>query len=216
MKMLKIAISFLALSVGSISSAEVCDYRPSELVGVGTTASVGTAAAGVATVGAVAKVAGFYTLTHAVTGATMLGSTAGGISAAGTVGIMGGTAGVIGTMAAVITAPVTIIAAVVVGTGIAIYEGSCYFADERITDYDQVLGIIRGVAASAEPEYFKLHPEAKDENAPRIEIYNGEQWDTYELENLYIVNGLLMHRDWGKNTTIGRVGIGFDTVGEGI
>ena len=60
-------------------SAGVCDYRPSNLLGGLRTGGIATAGAGVAAMGVGAKVAGFYTLTHAVTGATMLGSTAGGV-----------------------------------------------------------------------------------------------------------------------------------------
>ena len=223
----------------------------------------------------------------------MLGSTAGGMSAAGTVGIMGGTAGAIGTVGAVLMAPVTIIAGAVAGTGIAIYEGSCYFTDERVTDYDQVLTIVKGIAASSDPKYFRFH-EGEDAGIENeitstvniwkilkeiqlsqrwikvsaetmafnagngikeykieklyikngilmyqdwgknselaiirrvdggyamsdigtkkyyketyISINTGDGWENYDVENLYIVNGVMMHRDWGKNTTIGNIG----------
>jgi hypothetical protein len=70
--------------------ANICDNRPSAWIGTGGTVAV--AAGGGATAGIVgtASAAGLYTIPHAITGATMLGSTAGGASAAGTVGIMGG------------------------------------------------------------------------------------------------------------------------------
>jgi len=71
------------------ATAEICDHTPSKLIGAGWTGSVATGAGATATAGVGMKAAGFYTFTHAVTGATMLGSTAGGASAAGTVGIMG-------------------------------------------------------------------------------------------------------------------------------
>ena len=232
--MLKSAVSLIAILIGSSSLAKVCDYRPSELVGGSGAASVGTAATGVATVGVAAKAAGFYTLTNAITGATMLGSTAGGVSAAGTVGIMGGTAGAIGTVGAVLMAPVTIIAGAVAGTGIAIYEGSCYFTDERVTDYDQVLTIVKGIAASSDPKYFRFHEgedsDIKNEITSPIKIwkiiskikadnlagvnllrsvtedfisfYRPDGFEKYDLESLYIKNGILMNRDWGKNTEL--------------
>ena len=62
-------------------------------------------------------------MSHSVTGATMLGSTLGGASGAGTVGIIGGTAGVIGTGAAILMSPLFIGAA-----GTAAVMGVCYSA----------------------------------------------------------------------------------------
>ena len=39
-----------------------------------------------------------------------------------------------------------------------------------------------------------------------ISINTGDGWENYDVEHLYIVNGVMMHRDWGKNTTIGNIG----------
>ena len=47
------------------------------MIGVGATGAAATAGAKTAAAGISAKAAGFYTLTHAETGMTMLGSTAG-------------------------------------------------------------------------------------------------------------------------------------------
>src|SRR6056297_1606951 len=116
-------IAFLAAVFPIAATAGVCEYRPSNLIGGGGAGAAAATAGGVDAAGTAAKAAGFYTLTHAVTGATMLGSAAGGASAAGTVGIMGGTAGVIGTAASIIMAPAVIIGGAIVGGGIAIYEG---------------------------------------------------------------------------------------------
>lgn len=170
--------------------AEVCDLRPSNIFG-GTAA--GVAGGGVAAVGLGAKLGGFYTLTHAVTGATMLGSTAAGASAAGTVGIMGGTT-VLGTALAVIMSPITII----VGSGVAVaaagYEGLCYFQDERITEYADVLEVIKSVASLADPDFFRLI--ISEEEVASVYVKNGEGIEnTYLVEDLYIVNGMLKHSD---------------------
>ena len=108
---------------GSPVHADLCDYRPSQLVGGAVAATVATAAAGVGSTGAGMTAAGFYTLTHAASGATMLGSVAGGVSAAGTVGIMGGTGGAVGGTAAFLMAPITIIVGTVTAVGIIGYEG---------------------------------------------------------------------------------------------
>ena len=67
----------------------------------------------------------------------MLGSTAGGASAAGTVGIMGGTAGAIGTTSAVLMAPAFIITGAAIATAVAAYEGSCYLKN-RGQDYKSI------------------------------------------------------------------------------
>lgn len=128
-------VSLLVGISATPASAAVCDYRPSQLIGEdGSAAAIGGGAL-VAGSGTAAKAAGFYVLTHATTGATMIGSTAIGGSAAGTVGIMAGTGGVAGSVAAVLMAPVTIVVAGVTAVGVASYEGACFFQDERITDY---------------------------------------------------------------------------------
>ena len=111
--------------------AAVCDYTPSKLVGAGVSGSVATGAGATAAAGVGLKAAGFYTITHAVTGATMLASTAGGASAAGTVGIMGGTAGAIGTVGTALMSPFVIVPAAIVAVGVAGYEGGCYIAAKK-------------------------------------------------------------------------------------
>ena len=70
-------------------------------------------------------------MTHAVTGATMLGSTAGGASAAGTAGILGGTAGVIGTTAAVLMSPAVIVGGSILGAGIIGYKVYDYLTENK-------------------------------------------------------------------------------------
>lgn len=125
----RLATIFLLVSFSA--SAEVCEYTPSKMVGGVVTGSVATGAATTAAAGIGMKAAGFYTLTHAVTGATMLASTAGGVSAAGTVGIMGGTAGAIGTAGAVLMSPFFIVPAAIVAGGVAAYEGGCYLANRK-------------------------------------------------------------------------------------
>jgi hypothetical protein len=129
----KLFASIVVISIATSSNAEVCDYRPSEFIGTVGTTAVATGGTSLAAIGAAAKAAGFYILPNAVTGASMLGSTLGGASAAGTVGIMGGTAGIIGSTAAILLAPATIISAAVTVGGVLAYEGICYYAvDENV------------------------------------------------------------------------------------
>ena len=123
--------ALVAALVPATAVAEVCDHRPSSVIGGFGAGSVATGAGATAVAGAGLKAAGFYTLVHSVTGATMLGSAAGGASAAGTVGIMGGTAGAVGAVAGALMSPFVIIPAAVVATGVAAYEGGCYIADKQ-------------------------------------------------------------------------------------
>jgi hypothetical protein len=125
---LSAAVLLAAFSVQPVF-AGVCDYRPSALIGSAGTAAVAGASGAAAGAGAAGNAAGLYTLTHAVTGATMLGSTAGGASAAGTVGIMGGTAGTGAAVMGVVLKPFVWIPAAVVAAGTVVYEGSCYLLE---------------------------------------------------------------------------------------
>ena len=129
--MRKLIALLLASLLSHSASAEICDHTPSKIIGAGLTGSVATGAGATAAAGIGMKAAGFYTFTHAVTGATMLGSAAGGASAAGTVGIMGGTAGAIGTVSAVLMSPFVIVPAAIVAGGVGIYEGGCYISSKR-------------------------------------------------------------------------------------
>lgn len=123
----------LALAVGlaaSAAQAGVCDYKPSALLGSGTTTAVAAGSGAVGGAGAAGSAAGLYAFTHATTGAAMLGSTAGGASAAGTVGIMGGTAGAGAAVMGVVLNPLVWIPAAVVAVGTAGLEGGCYLAGD--------------------------------------------------------------------------------------
>ena len=192
-------------------SVAACGYRPSNLIGGAGAGAAATAATATAAAGAGAKAAGFYTLTHAVTGATMLGSTAGGASAAGTVGIMGGTAGAVGAVGAFLMAPATIVAGAIIGGGTAVFEGACYFAIDRLDDPELILAVVKNLALQSDANYFEL-VEAADGTAA---IYlatevepNGKvmERNKYSVEKLYIEDGVLKHKDWGPNTQLGKVG----------
>jgi len=191
------------------ASADVCDYRPSNLMGGGATGVVATTAAGTAAAGAAAQAAGFYTLTHAASGLTMLASTAGGASAAGTVGIMGGTGGIIGTTAAIIMAPATIIGGAIVGAGVAAYEGVCFFTVERLDDPVAIAEVVNNIVDNGDPKkvrlskrdgksYLLVATEHDDDGEPVA-------WETYKVAKLYIESGQLRHKDFGLNSNLGTV-----------
>lgn len=126
-----LVVTMVSVTLSQAAIAGVCDHVPSKLIGDGITASVATGAGATAVAGVGLKAAGFYTLSHAVTGATMLASTAGGASAAGTVGIMGGTAGALGAVGAVLMSPFVIVPAAAIAVGVAAYEGGCYFSAKK-------------------------------------------------------------------------------------
>jgi hypothetical protein len=107
--------------------ADVCDYRPSKLLGNKVTATAGGATGATAATGTGMKTAGFYAITHSTSGAAMLGSTAAGSSAAGTVGIIKGSAGLIGTLGGALLSPFVIIPAAVAAVSIGAFEGTCYY-----------------------------------------------------------------------------------------
>jgi hypothetical protein len=126
-----VTISLLISGIAIQSAmAGVCDYRPSKIVGSGTTAVVAGGTGTAAATGIGLQAAGIYTLTNATTGAAMLGSTAAGASAAGTTGIIAGSAGVLGTVGTVLMSPFVIIPAAVTAVGIGAYEGGCYLSDK--------------------------------------------------------------------------------------
>ena len=155
-----IAIVVAACLVSSPALAGICEYRLSELIGSDATTVIGGSGAAVAGASVAAKAAGVYVLVHSTSGATMLGSTLAGSSAAGTVGIIGGSAGVLGTIGAIVTAPVTLVAAGVTAVGVGVLEGGCYFADERITDYQEVLAILQAAEPNVDPSLFKISRES--------------------------------------------------------
>lgn len=205
--MLRISSAAIAASVllSTSAIAAVCDYRPSQVLGGGGAAVVASSAGAAAAAGGAAKLAGVYTLVHATTGATMVGGTWAGASAAGTAGIIGGTAGVFGTVVAAITAPVTIIAAGVTAASVAAYEGACYFTDTRITDYKEVNAVVADIATTAPKEDFQYTSGTTGDNNATVWIRSPEGGDRFNISDLYIENGVLRERGWGMNRTIGIV-----------
>ena len=193
-----------ALMFASTTYADTCDYRPSRILGgTGSSAVIG-GGLGIASATGTASALGVYTLVNAGSGLTMLGSTMAGASGAGTIGIIAGTGGAAGTAGAIILNPFVWVPAAIVGIGGGGFEAACAFLiDERITDHDDVLAIMRSFATHADPKYFKL----VDTAIPAfISISTGDgKWVRYDIEDLYIVDGMLKHRDWGPNTQIGRV-----------
>lgn len=105
MSVVQIAIDSTAQFFGDVWEY-VWDWIGRHRKGIQNGSDVWLAVGGVlAGIGTTAKSLGLYTITHAVTGATMLGSTLGGASGAGTIGIMGKTSGFLLTKFMVFTNP---------------------------------------------------------------------------------------------------------------
>ncbi|WP_353471528.1 hypothetical protein PVT71_09420 [Salipiger sp. H15] len=189
----------LLLSATSLSAA-ICDYRPSRLVGDTVTGAAAAATGAVAAATGVQQgQGGFYTLVNATSGLTLLG---------GKLAASGGAAGLLegggAAAAAAMANPMVWVPALILGAGGAGYEATCaYFVDERITDYDSVLMIMRDFEAHSDPRFFRLEEDTLN---PFIEIHDeAGTRATYRVQDLYIVDGMLKHRSWGPNRKIGRV-----------
>jgi hypothetical protein len=198
-----LALPLIALA--GAARADVCDYTPSNWAGK-TATTIGTA---IAAAGPGLKAAGYYTLVHSGSGLTMLGSTAAGASAAGTVGIIAGTAGAIGTVGAILLAPVTIVVGGLTIIGVGAYEGACYFQIERVTDPYQVREIVESVASQDDAVSIL---STDDGDAMALQI--ADNTETYLLRNLYVADGELKHRDYGPNTTLGPILFTSETLDE--
>ena len=207
MRSLKQFLSFSVLFTVLATSVDagVCDYRLSSLIGPSNaTGAIGSAVA-VASSNVAMQVSGIYLITNATTGAAMLGSTAAGASAAGTVGILAGSGAGAGAILGAISAPVTVIvaaAASIVGLGV---EGGCYLSDERITDFSMVNSLVQQAVKNALPGEMGIINQPA---GPWLWVLGPDgQISSYAILDLYIVNGELLHRDWGPNTGIGQIAV---------
>lgn len=195
---------FLALALAHPAQAKVCDYRLSALISkAGPSATAGDTGG---TAGSVLRDAGYYTLTHAATGSTMLGAVLGGDSTAGKIGMIAGAGKAVGAAASAMSPPALIAGAVVavIAGGV---EGVCYFRDERITDYETIDKLMRELAGQADPEYFRYSEGTPMPEDSRIFVrLDGDETVEMMISRLYIVNGTLMHRDFLRNTVVGNIG----------
>jgi hypothetical protein len=203
--------AIFSLLSATASFSAVCDLRLSKLVSPEATVTVLTASPVAVTVGpATMYLGGLYFLPHATSGSLMLGSTLAGASGAGTIGIIGGS-GFAASVLAVLTAPFTLIAAAGTAITVGALEAGCYFGDERITEEAQVLAILQQVALTANEDVFKLFYVSEIERAEtgvvsRVRIPDEDgKYQFYDVADLYVVNGELLHRDWFLNTSLGNI-----------
>lgn len=198
------------LLLGTPASADVCNWRLSKLLGTAR-ANVATLIEPVTSPTTLAeKALGFYTLSHSVTGATLLGTTVAGSSAASTIGMIAGSGGSAGALGAALMSPTGIVVGAIVGVGVAGTEGYCYFfQDEKVTDYAEVLLIMDGLAQNADPRFFEIDKPTDDTLETAAIFIRGDDGvrQMYRVKDLYIVNGALIHRKWGRNNHLGNIGL---------
>jgi hypothetical protein len=200
----------VALSLTAVdASAQVCDYRPSELLRSERVATVVTTARDTARQ-IVTDGAAVVTLRDVVSGASLLGAQTGGGGALGQVFTTAGNA-VVGAA----STPGAVIAGGAALVGAGAYEGVCHFRDARITDYDEILGLMTAIAAFADPDYFRLVDDGSDRNGARIVLGDGTgETVDFEVRRLRIVNGVLLHREWGRDTALGNLGVLTSTIAQ--
>ncbi len=214
---MKPILTVLFLIAAQSANAAVCDYRPSIVAGKVGSATRSATGAAVGAAGTGVRAAGAYTLEHPQTGVSMIGTAVSSATAAGA-SIAGSAGGALGTAAAIATAPVTILIAGATAAVMGGYEGACYLGDERITDSAEITPILQNLSDNSDPALFALIPWGSDYVDSEGETVTADEarirvgsLDTdpafYDVADLYIVNSVLMNRDRGRNTTIGKVGL---------
>lgn len=198
-----LTLVFAATLAPFAARADLCDFRPSTLAGKAGSAVMDTAASGVRALGA-------YTLQNPVSGASMISSGVGTATAAGS--------SLAGTAAAVATAPVTIAVAGATAVALGGYEGVCHFRAKRITDHDEILYIVTNLAANSDPTMFSVipagetytnlkgNPAVAGETKIRVASAGVGPW-ILDVDDLYILNGVLMHREPLRDKVIGNVAL---------
>jgi hypothetical protein len=186
-----IGLGLLVLT-GAGAEARICDYRPSELLRSDLAATAASSARDAA--GRILETTAQITLRDVATGASLLGR------GAGTVGQIGTASANLA--AGVATAPGVALAGGAAVLGAGAWEGLCFFRDERITDPDVILAIMTAVAAFADPAHFRV--EGTDATDAMVVLGDGAGGRAeFGVRRLRIVNGVLLHREWGRDTELG-------------
>jgi hypothetical protein len=170
------------------ATAAACDYTISKLAGKTLAAVKGINA------GAALQSAGYYTLAHAGSGLTILGTTSAGASLAGSA------SGLLGTVSTIVMAPATLVIGGIAVVGVGSFEGYCYFQVKRITDPYEVRKIIESIA-----EHDDAVSIVATDDGDAMALMVGDETKTYLLRKLYIADGNLKFRNLGLNTNLGPV-----------
>lgn len=211
-----ILLAAVMLAAPSVQ-ADVCDFRPSILAGKAGQVAKDTAGTVASAATETARAVGVYTLENPVSGVSMISTGVSSAAAAGS-SVATGAGGALSTATAIVTAPVTIAVAGLTAVALGGYEGACYLREDRITDYDEILYIVSNLSANSDPTMFRLIPDGAEyvtlkgrpaiasEDKVRIAAAGVGPF-LFDVKDLYIADGVLMHRDAGRNTVIGNVGL---------
>jgi len=194
----------LALILGTTTAeASICDYRLSSLIQRRGSPAMEAERAATATPEDQGPV--LYFTVNPRTGETSLGATGSGSP---NDGFLTRTARVLGSAVAVVTrdSPLVSAGGAVAGAGI---EALCYFRDERITDYDDVLAVLETVSLTMPPDLFAVIEPGLERRDAFVRLNRNDGYDAveYQVKDLYIVNGQLRHRNWGVNDIVGDITI---------
>ena len=208
-----LVIAAVGLIAPTHAAAAVCDFRLSRILSAERATALLASGASGATIGSAAvTLGGLYFFPDTPPQTLLLGSTLAGATASGTMGLVGGS-GFATSVLSVLSAPVTIAGAAGAALIVGGMEAGCYLADERITDPDAVLAILSTVAATANEDLFKLYvvpddvaAETGDRSRVRIPDADGT-FRFYDVADLYISAGKLMHRDRFRDTNLGNIAV---------
>lgn len=198
------AFGAFALGVSSVMAGP-CDYRPTEVLGnAGAAVAAGGPGAVLAANGAM-EIGQIYLIVHSTSGATMLGSTLAGSSAAGTLGILSGSGSGLGAVAAAVSAPAVVLASgVILVSGLG-FEGVCYLSDERIEDFTTVYAILQQAVAAGDRTKMGIVMLA---DGPWLWIEGpGESVETFAVKDLFIQNGKLIYNGPGFNKSLAQFAV---------
>ncbi|WP_323037933.1 hypothetical protein [Pararhodobacter sp.] len=197
----------LCLAVASApvpAAASLCNYRLSNMIPRQESPAVEAARD---TVGLRDETGGMvFVMFNPSTGETRVGSTDAGRQGNADDGFVARTARVLGAAVAVVAgdSPLVTAGGAVLGAGL---EAACFLRDDRVSDYDEVLEVLRAVDASMPPDLFALIEPGESRRDAYVLLSRNDGYDLseYQVRDLYIVNGQLRHRNWGVNDIVGDI-----------
>ena len=200
---LAIAVLPILLAPG-LARADLCDYRLTSLASRPNSPAVEAARAAAPVADPASPM--LYLMIDPLTGETSAGVT--GDARAPDQNLLMRTARLLGAAVAIVgrDSPLSTVGGAVAGAGL---ELVCQFRDERITEYDEVLGVLRQIDLTMPPDLFAvIEPGLERRDALlRLSRNDGFAPSEYRVDDLYIVNGQLLHREWGLNAVVGDIAI---------
>ena len=192
-------LTVLALTAPAVADIRLCDYRPSQLIGTRSAALMGATAAGtlagVPAMGGGEGLRGFYVLSDVAGGPDAGAPEKKRLGLKDAAGLVGSAVSAVSSAA--MLSPAALAAGAVAGVGIAGAEKVCQLRQA-------VMLILYQVADNADPDYFS-RTTVEGEPAVRVRQDDGS-YEDYEMADLYIVDGEIRHRKFGRDTVVGTIG----------